>query len=967
MSQAGEQQADKGAVETSQTHESQSDERLPEEPQTDKPQSEESQTNEAQNDEAQPAEVESKGAQPAEVQSEGAQPAEVQSEGAQPAEVETKGVQADQRKAEEERIERERASGNKLWSAYITEAQNYDQGLLEGWRSEMDGLLIFAGLFSGVITTFIIDSYKTLNPDSGSQTVVLLTQTVALLGQISLQLANMNNGTAMVDALPPTAAFSPPASSLVCNVLWFTSLALSLSSALVATLVKQWAQEYQHRTSMFSSPSVRARVYMYLFHGLQRFNMHAVVGVPPLLLHASLLLFFAGLVAFLVPINIMIMGITSALLFLFVSVYGTFSALPLFFVDCPYQTPLTRILWSLNQSWGSMLRAYIRRAMASCKAFIRTKVAVPDPEKATESAVTSPDVSGEVFAREDTHPESQSMLDAIKSEALHPPVKIETHALAWAVRSLSDDEELEKLVEGLPQTLWDFDKDQPRGVYQTLFQSLLRDPEVHLGQRLADFMAGSNSNLLEPKDRLRRQLSVLRAIWAICAFSLHTDSPLQSPIGEADVDNALLGSKFHASPDVQSMILDVTALIRLNMIESRSRERAPTQPSNSDAEAEKRRHADMHRTYTDYLVALSKSAASFQRDATCSLFDRSQMRFTEAHGYDTLQYALHELIDSALDKTADETAENVVFAARLLISPFAHTSEYPILFLLRVDLGPFLVRHPSLTVSDPKSDSKHHYTRLLCHMLCRNLKNKENPQESVDALELIYRTLLESDKPPKDLETHLLVLRNLRAEAPDIRTHRLAAIVLSVVLCSCNDSLEREKMQSIFGNEGWFRSVLGLDNDGLTEQASAEQIYECVRVGVWTTFFEQCAARSPDQTERDADWETLRLVGRHAGRLIRSVIPTGLQRRYADAASAFMRKYPENCLADLDGLFWVLFWAVHERDGWMTDVDALRVLDVAVSEVQTDDQQESHRDYAQWIRRYLQKRLESVPLGSDGE
>ncbi|CAK5278563.1 unnamed protein product, partial [Mycena citricolor] len=64
-------------------------------------------------------------------------------------------AQADQQKAEEERIERERASGNKLWSAYITEAQNYDQGLLEGWRSEMDGMLIFAGLFSGVITTFI--------------------------------------------------------------------------------------------------------------------------------------------------------------------------------------------------------------------------------------------------------------------------------------------------------------------------------------------------------------------------------------------------------------------------------------------------------------------------------------------------------------------------------------------------------------------------------------------------------------------------------------------------------------------------------------------------------------------------------------------------------------------------------------------------------------------------------------------
>ncbi|CAK5263547.1 unnamed protein product, partial [Mycena citricolor] len=177
--------------------------------------------------------------------------------------------QTDKRDTDESTLERERASGNKLWSVYISEAQSYDKGLIDGWRDEMDGMLLFAGLFSGVVATFIIDSYKTLNPDSGSQTVALLTQ-------ISLQLANMQNGTAATDTLPPATPFSPPVLALVYNALWFTSLALSLSSALVATLVKQWAQEYQHRTSMFSSPSVRARVYMYLYYGLRRFNMHAV-------------------------------------------------------------------------------------------------------------------------------------------------------------------------------------------------------------------------------------------------------------------------------------------------------------------------------------------------------------------------------------------------------------------------------------------------------------------------------------------------------------------------------------------------------------------------------------------------------------------------------------------------------------------------------------------------------------------
>ncbi|CAK5263436.1 unnamed protein product [Mycena citricolor] len=865
------------------------------------------------------------------------------------------------RETDEATLERERASGNELWGVYISEAESYDRGLIDGWRSEMDGLLIFAGLFSGVITTFIIDSYKTLNPDSGSQTVVLLTQAVALLGQISLQLANMNNGTAMADALPPAAAFSPPASSLVCNALWFTSLALSLSSALVATLVKQWAQEYQHRTSMFSSPSIRSRVYMYLYYGLRHFNMHAVVGVPPLLLHGALLLFFAGLVAFLVPVNVIIMGISSALLLLFVSAYGTFSALPLFFFDCPYQTPLTSILWSLNQSLGSLLRARLWRAVAVCKAFTNERIPVTDAEQAAESPVTNPDAPAEPSAPADTRPQSQSMVDAVKSEALHPTVETETRALAWAVRSLSDDDKLERLVEGLPQTLWDFDQNQPRGVYQALSKTLLQDPEVRLCQRLADFMAGSNSNLLEEKDRLRRQLSVLRAIWAICAFSLHTGSPLQSPIGAVDVDNALLGSKFHDSPDVQSMLPAVAALIRLNVIESRSREQASTHQSSSDgdirADAEERRQADMHHTYVDYLKALSRCTVSFQRDVTNSLFYRYKMHFTEADGYKTLHYALIHLITPG----SDETADNAVFAARQMITPFAQTSDYP-QWLYSPRLGRLLVRHPSLAASEPDSDSQpapmHHYTRFLCHKLCWDLQLQIEPQSSVDALLLIYQNLLKSDEPPRDLATHLLVLRTLRTRAAEIHTHRLVAIVQRLVLDSVSPDLsEWQRLPSIFEDEDWFRSALGLDRDKRAEQASAQQIHDGGVVGVFTTFFEQCAARSPDQTEHDLDLATLEEVHRTV-RNIASVIPSKLQCRFANAAAAFIRKHPKDCLVGGMGLFWMLYYAVNEDEGWMTNVDALRVLDAAVSEVQADDQQRSHQGNTQSaIRRHMQERL----------
>jgi uncharacterized membrane protein len=31
----------------------------------------------------------------------------------------------------------------KLWSFYISEAEKYDKGLVESWKSDMEGMLIF--------------------------------------------------------------------------------------------------------------------------------------------------------------------------------------------------------------------------------------------------------------------------------------------------------------------------------------------------------------------------------------------------------------------------------------------------------------------------------------------------------------------------------------------------------------------------------------------------------------------------------------------------------------------------------------------------------------------------------------------------------------------------------------------------------------------------------------------------------
>ncbi|KAJ7844829.1 hypothetical protein B0H13DRAFT_1647769, partial [Mycena leptocephala] len=226
------------------------------------------------------------------------------------------------------------AAASKIWAVYVSEAEKYDKSLVEGWKSDMEGMLIFvrsvsdrpiykAGLFSASLTAFIVESYKALIPDSGDMTV-------QLLGQISRQLATAANGSNF--QIPEPTHFTPPTSSLICNTLWFISLGLSLTCALIATLLEQWARDFLHRADMRSAPVIRARLFSYLYYGLKRFGMHTVVEVIPFLLHASLFFFFGGLVAFLLPINTLITAVAATILAVVVVIYGLLTLLPLLYL-----------------------------------------------------------------------------------------------------------------------------------------------------------------------------------------------------------------------------------------------------------------------------------------------------------------------------------------------------------------------------------------------------------------------------------------------------------------------------------------------------------------------------------------------------------------------------------------------------------------------------------------------------------
>ena len=86
------------------------------------------------------------------------------------------------------------------------------------------------------------------------------------------------------------------------NSLWFLSLVIGLTCALLATLLKQWARRYMKVTQPRYNPHRRVRIRAFFAEGVDKLLPRAVEALP-VLLHLSLSLFFAGLAIYLFNIN----------------------------------------------------------------------------------------------------------------------------------------------------------------------------------------------------------------------------------------------------------------------------------------------------------------------------------------------------------------------------------------------------------------------------------------------------------------------------------------------------------------------------------------------------------------------------------------------------------------------------------------------------------------------------------------
>ena len=244
-------------------------------------------------------------------------------------------------------------SSGPLFHMYSKITEKDDNTMAERWQKDADGILIFvghpftsyaiacinnlqAGLFSGTVATFLSLSIPELRQNSQDVSAFYLKN-------IYQHLADPN---VSVPPTPPFVetppAFSPPHYAVTVNLLWVLCICINLTCAILATMFQQWARQYvRFSQSPRRSPRRRARIRALFASNVDKVFIRTLSFLLPCYLHFSVLLFFVGLLVYLLNINDTLF---THMLWFFVGcmvVYTFLTFLPLFQTDSLLFTPIS--------------------------------------------------------------------------------------------------------------------------------------------------------------------------------------------------------------------------------------------------------------------------------------------------------------------------------------------------------------------------------------------------------------------------------------------------------------------------------------------------------------------------------------------------------------------------------------------------------------------------------------------------
>lgn len=329
-----------------------------------------------------------------------------------------------------------------LFTMYAEMAGEEDKKMAESWKGDADGILIFVrlivphanrvptrivlqtGLFSAAVATLTAVSMQDLQPNSQDTTTFYLANIYQLL-------ADPNASVPLTLSSPPT--FSPPKYAIWVNALWFLSLAISLTCALLATLLQQWARRYIKITQPQYNPHKRARIRAFFAEGVDKLRLPATVEALPALLHLSLFLFFAGFLVFLFHLNHTVFSVVACWIGLCTAVYACITLMPIFRHDSPYYAPLSSSAWFVYTGTLCVLFQVLQWfSLQIHRPHARNRFRFRDPENRYRKWFL------------------QGVRKTVEETARSPSPGIDYRALMSTFDSLDDDHELERFFAGVP-------------------------------------------------------------------------------------------------------------------------------------------------------------------------------------------------------------------------------------------------------------------------------------------------------------------------------------------------------------------------------------------------------------------------------------------------------------------------------------------------------------------------------------
>ncbi|KAJ7228051.1 hypothetical protein C8J57DRAFT_1673702 [Mycena rebaudengoi] len=272
----------------------------------------------------------------------------------------------------------------RVWWTYLDVAEDFDTERIEGWKDTIDVLLIFAALFSAVVTGFVIQAWQNGQTDYAQVSANLLAQLIA----VQIAIANGTSPSGLPSLSIPSE-FDIDLQKCWVNALWYTSLSLSIATALIAMVTKQWL--HQHTSFVPGTVRERTMTRQYRLNGLEKWGVPFIIDTLPFIMHLSLALFLIGLVVFLLPLNDELPSVCGLVTGVTYMLYMVSVILPIFHPSCPYRTPLTGYTFAAQvmlkrlglqlaphlRNWLSILQSISRRYSQSRKATKTT----PDSEE----------------------------------------------------------------------------------------------------------------------------------------------------------------------------------------------------------------------------------------------------------------------------------------------------------------------------------------------------------------------------------------------------------------------------------------------------------------------------------------------------------------------------------------------------------------------------------------------------------